>query len=466
MNRLAPLSVPAFRRFWAGRVLSVTGTAMAPVALAFAVLRLGGSAADLSFVLMANVGAQVLFLLFGGALADRVPRSRVLIFANVAAGCVQGTVAAVVLSGSARVFELVLLAFLGGTANAFITPAAQGTVARLVPAALRRDANALLRMAFNVFKVAGPAIAGVVVATVGPGWAIAWDAATFFGAALIMTGLPAEEVTARAQKFTAGLAEGVREFWARPWLRIVVAQSAVGVLGWLVGFQLLGPVYALRSHGGAVAWGEISAGFAVGLLTGSLGAFLWRPQRVGVVMAAGSAYMAVPLIAMAAAAPTWVVVLGTATAGIGTDMSILAWSTYRQLAIPDELLARMNAVNGLVQLLPIPLGYAVAGPLADAFGVAPVLCAAAALTLASATMPLASREVRAMRLGTFDEPESDGSKSNEPKSNAPKRPAIAIAASTQTATRYRRGPHPRSPRSGATDTGTCSGGCEPPRPRR
>lgn len=410
-------------------MLSVTGTAMSPVALAFAVLNLGGSAADLAFVLMANIGAQVLFLLFGGALADRLPRSRVLIYANAAAGSIQTAVATVVLANRAHITELVVLAFLAGTANAFITPAAQGTVSRLVPNHMRRDANALLRMAFNVFKVAGPAIAGVVVATIGAGWAIAWDALTFYGAALIMTGLPAEQVAAaRAQRFTEGLTEGLREFWARPWLRIVVAQSAVGVLGWLVGFQLLGPVYAQRSHGGAVAWGEISAGFAVGLLTGSLGALLWRPEHVATVMASGSACMAVPLIAMAAAMPTAVIVLATVIAGIGTDMSILAWSTYRQQAIPDELSARMNAVNTLIQLLPIPLGYAAAGPLADAFGVGPVLYAAATLTLASATAPLIWRDVRTMRL------ESAGAEHETPEL---KSPAAATAASRQTATRYR-----------------------------
>ncbi|MEY9855647.1 MFS family permease [Catenulispora sp. GAS73] len=416
-TRLAPLSIPAYRRFWAGRVLSVTGTAMSPVALAFAVLHLDRSATDLSLVLIANVGAQVIFLLLGGALADRIPRGRVLIYGNAAAGCVQGVVAAVVLSGSAKLFELVALSFLGGTASAFISPAAQGTVARLVPGPMRRDANALLRMAFNVFKVAGPAVAGVVVATVGAGWAIAWDAATFFGAALIMTGLPAEDVVARSQRFTAGLVEGLWEFWARPWLRILVIQGAVGVLGWLVGFQLIGPVYASHSHGGSVAWGEISAGFAVGLLAGSLGALVWRPERVATVMAAGSTCMAVPLLAMAVAAPTFVVVLGTVVAGIGLDMSILAWSTYRQQAVPDELLARMNAVNTLVQLLPIPVGYAAAGPLADKFGVAPVLFAAAGLTVAAAGTPLVWREVRALRLET----------------SAPTAPEAATAGSRQTA---------------------------------
>lgn len=235
-----------------------------------------------------------------------------------------------------------------------------------------------------------------------------------------MTGLPAEDVVAQSPRFTAGLVEGLREFWARPWLRILVIQGAVGVLGWLVGFQLLGPVYASRSHGGSVAWGEISAGFAVGLLAGSLGALVWRPERVATVMAIGSACMAVPLLAnaVAVAAPTFVVVLGTVVAGIGLDMSILAWSTYRQQAVPDELLARMNAVNTLVQLLPIPLGYAAAGPLADGFGVAPILFAAAGLTVAAAGTPLVWREVRALRLET----------------SAPTAPEAATAASQHTAT--------------------------------
>lgn len=396
--RLAPLRIPGYRRFWTARVLSVTGTSMAPVALAFAVLRLGGSAADLSLVLIMNVSSQILFVLLGGALADRLPRGRVLVLGNLAAGCVQAGVAALVLSGAARIGELAGLAFLGGTASAFIGPAAQGAVSRIVPPELLRDANVLLRTAFNTFKVAGPALGGIVVAALGAGWAIAWDSVTFLAAALIMTGLPAEPVRAVGTRLAADLKAGAREFWARPWLRILVSGGAVGTFAWLVGFQLLGPVYADRSHGGSVAWGEIAAGFAGGLLAGSLGALVWRPRRVAFVMSAAGLLMALPLLAMGLAAPRPVIVLCAAATGFGLDMSILAWSTYRQQAVPDELLARMNAFNTLVQLLPVPLGYAAAGTLADSFGVRSVLFAAAGIAAASALVPLGWREVRMLEL--------------------------------------------------------------------
>lgn len=398
-SRCAPLAYPAYRRYWTGRVLSAAGSATSPVAVAFAVLHRGGSAAELSWVLIANVAAQILFLLVGGVFADRMRRGRILVVANLLAGGTQGCAGLLVLTGQVQVWQLVMASFVSGTAEAFIGPAAQGTAANLLPAPLVREGTALMRLSFNLCKTAGPALGGVTVALVGAGWAIVWDAGTFLAAAVILSSLPAAAARVRKGRFAVQLWEGLREFAARPRLWVLVVQISCAVLGWLVGFPLLGPIYAGQRLGGPVAWGDIAAGYAAGLLAGSLITLAWRPRRVGMVVSLSLASMAVPLVAMATGAELPVVVASAVLTGAGLDIGIQTYMAYLQSCVPDRLLARMTSLSALGQLLPVPFGYLVAGRFTDAVGIGPMLAGCIGVILLSAVgPPLFLRETRRLRI--------------------------------------------------------------------
>src|SRR5438034_8292861 len=187
-----------FRLLFAGELVSLLGTAVAPVALAFAVLDLTGSATDLGYVLAAGWLPQIVFILIGGVLGDRLPRNLVMVGANVLSAAAQGTTAALLLAGVARPWHLAVLAAARGMATALFFPAAQAVVPEIVETELLQPANALIRLAQNGSTVLGAGVGGILVAAAGPGWAVAFDAATYLASALILVWIRVTRVVREA----------------------------------------------------------------------------------------------------------------------------------------------------------------------------------------------------------------------------------------------------------------------------
>jgi MFS family permease len=268
-SRLAPLREHEFRLLFTGQLVSLTGTAMAWVALAFAVLDIG-STSDLGFVLAAGWVPQIVFILVGGVWADRVPRNVVMVGANVLSGAAQGAVAALLLLGHAELWELVALQVARGVATAFFFPASSSIVPHTVPQVELQQANALLRLSQNATTIAGSVAAGALVATIGPGWAIGFDAATYLASAAILARMRVRgPAPASRPSFVRELADGWREFASRTWLWVVVVASAVENLVWVGSIAVLGPVVAKESLGGAAAWGGVLGAVGLGLLAGA-----------------------------------------------------------------------------------------------------------------------------------------------------------------------------------------------------
>jgi MFS family permease len=206
----APLRQVDFRWFFAGRLVSLLGSSMAPVALAFAVLDASHRTSDLGIVLAAHMVPLLAFLLIGGAVADRFSRRPVLVIANLGAGATQGAVAVVLLTGH---YDLVLVAALGfanGVLDAFTTPALRGVVPELVDKRQLRQANSLLGSTSNAARIIGPSVSGLLVVGVGSVAAIAFDALTFLAAAgfLAQLDLPTKVAAAPSTMLT-----DIREGW-------------------------------------------------------------------------------------------------------------------------------------------------------------------------------------------------------------------------------------------------------------
>lgn len=404
------MAIRPYRLHFAARLLSWTGSAVAPIGLAFAVLKIGGGPGALGAVLAASVVPQILLLLVGGVVADRLPRHRVMVWSNVVCAAAEAAAVLLLLSGTARVWHLVAMSAVCGAAGAFFTPAAGGIVVEVVPAQLRHAANALLKIGQNTVKVAGPALGGVLVAVVGPGWALGWDALTFAASALLFSriSLKAKNVKVRTG-FTADLREGWDDFRSRRWLWVMVCQAAVIVPVWLVGYQLLGPVYGQRVLGGAAPWGVVVSGFTAGLVAGAALALMWKPRRVGLVVCAGTGSMAVPLGAMASAVPLPALALATALAGTGLAVSMTVWASLVQERIPADRLGRTLSYSTLGQILPLPFGYLLAGPASQVFGLRTTLAAGALIIAAAAVVPLAIAQVRELCLTPLVTKEGDGS---------------------------------------------------------
>ncbi|MFE9555013.1 MFS transporter [Streptomyces sp. NPDC006692] len=390
--RLAPLKVAAFRRFALANLISATGSAMAPLALAYSVIGEGGGAGSLGLVLATNTVPTIVFLLAGGLLADRLSRSRILFLGNLLAAAAQGALAATVATGHATTTSIAVCGFVSGTAAALTVPAAHGAVSQIIAAEHLQQANVLLRLPSNAVKVLGPVVGGLVVAFSGPAWALAWDALTFAVAALLLLGLRLDAPLA-VNSALGDLRAGWTGFWSRTWLWTYTAAGTVVVAAWLAGYQLLGPIIAAQRYGGARDWGLVQAAFAAGLLAGTLVCLRWKPHHLLAVSVATGFTLAFPLLAMGRGLPLSFVLAAAVFAGIGLDIAIVTWSTAFQQHVPQAELGRMSAFNSIGERLAIPLGYLITALAARAWDSGTVLVGCAALLTAAVVLNLCVPQV-------------------------------------------------------------------------
>ena len=373
----------------------MAGGTFANVALAFAVLELTGSKADLGYVLAARSLPQVVFILAGGIWADRLPRHRVMVASNVLSGLSQGAVAVLVLSGHARIWHLIALAAVNGASAAFFFPASAGIVPQTVPASMLQSANAVLRVGINASVIGGAAIGGLIVAATSPGVGIAVDAASFLLAASF-TAFMRIPPTLRieASNFFRELAEGWNEFSSRPWLWAIVAQFGFVNAVQVGAEQVLGPVIARDHFGGAAGWGLILTAQSLGLVAGGLVLLRFRPRRILLAATLGF-FLTIPfLLALAVPTPLIVVMAAAALAGIGTEVFQVLWETAMQQEIPQEKLSRVSSYDALGSFVLIPLGFAVVGPVAAVAGTRPTILGAAVISLTATLAVLLIRDVR------------------------------------------------------------------------
>ncbi len=387
-----------FTLLFAGRCVSFLGNAMAPVALAFAILELSGSPSALGVVLAARMVPQILFLLAGGVLADRLPRSTVLVGSNLLAGASQAAVAVLLLSNHAEVWHIAVLEVINGTAFALFYPADASVVPLTVPAELRQDANAVVRLGTNITLILGAAIAGALVAAFNPGWTVAIDAATFFvGAALMANMRGIKAAAASGTNFFADLVEGWSAFIAHRWVWTIVVQFALMLFGYFGAFYVLGPVVANERLGGAGAWAAILAGQSAGLIAGGLLALRWRPGRPILVATCFVFVSALPIAGLALELPVVLLVGTTALNGVAMEMFGVLWFTALYDHIAPEALARVASYDALGSLALSPLGYVLAGPVSEWIGIDRTLWLGAAFIIVPTALVLLVPEVRNLR---------------------------------------------------------------------
>jgi MFS family permease len=261
-RRLGPLDERNFRTFFVGYSTSLLGSAMASVALTFAVLDSGGGPADLGYVLAADVVPQVAVMLGGGVLADRVGRRPVMLTTDTIRLAVQGTLAALLFTGRPTIWAFVLLAGLLGTGEGFFNPALGGLRAEIAPRDKLPDANALLGVVQSGSAIIGPALAGSLIALSSPAVVIACDAASFGVSVACLARLAVPATSPARQSAFRDLADGWAVFRAQTWLWVTTLQFALFNLFAWAPYLLLGPILARQYLGGASAWGIIAASYA------------------------------------------------------------------------------------------------------------------------------------------------------------------------------------------------------------
>ncbi|HMH92576.1 MAG TPA: MFS transporter, partial [Streptosporangiaceae bacterium] len=331
-----PLRSRNFQLLLACDVISLAGTSIAYVAIPFAVLSIRGSGSDVGYVATAGLLPLVVFLLLGGVVADRLPRHQVMVAADLLQGAAQAASAVLVLTGTARVWELLACAALRGTGLGFYYPASAGLLPQTIPDGQRAQAVAIDRVGRNGANIAGAALGGILVGLAGPGWGLAADAASFGAAALLRVGmrLPARLPPAEPASILRELREGWREFASRRWLWSIVLQFAGLTAVTSATISVLGPVVADRSLGGARTWGFLLAAYGAGSVIGGLAMIRFRPSRM--LLAATIGVLVLPLLIFALAVPLAVpLIIATALIiGAGGELFSVSWVTTMQQEIP------------------------------------------------------------------------------------------------------------------------------------
>lgn len=393
---LAPLGLPRFRFFWLGRTVSLFGNGLAPVAVAFAVLHIGGDAWDLGLVLAARGVPQALLMLFGGVVSDRFSRDRVLVGACLASALVQAVAAGLLLSGAATITALAAIEAVHGAVSAFTMPALAGVVPLLVRQEQLQQANALVASGRTVAMMVGPASGGLIVATAGSGWALAVDAATFLVAAVCFVRLRLPSVPDADGSTWVALREGWDEFSARTWVWVVVAGSLVLNAVYAGAWMTLGPVVANDTIG-ADGWGWTLAALAAGMTTATvvlLGRSCARPLRVAML---GSLLMVVPIASLGFSPDLAWLMVAAFLGGVGFDAFMINWETALQQHVPADKLSRVASYDMFGSFVAIPAGQVAAGAAAEAFGLSPVAVVAAMVYALAALCVLATPAVWALR---------------------------------------------------------------------
>lgn len=359
-----------FRRLFLSRGISNLGNGVAPIALAFGVLALpGATPTSLSIVLAAQAIPLILMLPFGGVIADRLGRARVVWMTDGLLSIFVMTTAILFITGHANVPILAFIGFLSGILNGMWYPAMSGFTPDVVPDEQLQSANSLISISSNVGFIAGASVGGLLVALIGPGWSIALDSLSFFTAALLVLSIghvakPHES----GESVIADLVHGWKVFLSFRWIVVIVASFSFIVMVWRGSEEVLGPVLALQIYGGPKGWAVVMACQGIGLLVGGIVASRIRtghPLLIGMLVT-----LALPawLLILAFESPLPLAALGAFAFGISLELFYVLWITALQTRVPRESLSRVNSYDALGSLMFGPLGLALAGPLVAAIG--------------------------------------------------------------------------------------------------
>ncbi|WP_405651679.1 MFS transporter [Streptomyces sp. NBC_01386] len=405
MNSAAASPLRPRRPAWAGRNYSLLALAAfvttlgsngALIASAFAVLETGGDGGDVGLVAASRTLTLVLFLLVGGAVADRLPRHHVMVAANALNFLSQGAFALLVLTGRPELWQMMLLSALGGTGQAFFNPAAEGMLMSSVDREQASRAFALFRMAMSGAAVGGAALGGAMVAAVGPGWVLAVDAVAFAVAGALRSFLDVSHIAPREPGggLLADMRDGWQEFIGRPWLWGIVAQFSVVVAVVGAADAVFGPLVARDSLGGPGPWGLTLGAFGVGTVAGAFLMMRWKPRRLLLAGTLCVFPLALPSAALAVPVPLAVLVCVMFVSGVTIEVFSVSWMTALHQEIPEDKLSRVSAYDWFGSVAMVPVATALAGPAEAAFGLTPALWGCAALVVVATGAVLFVPEVR------------------------------------------------------------------------
>jgi MFS family permease len=370
---LTPLRDPEFRKLWAAMCVSLLGDGAFLVAVAWQVYELSNTPTALSVVGIAMTVPTIVFLLIGGVASDRFDRRRVMVAADLLRAVAGLALAVLALTDSIEVWQIAVIAAVYGTGAAFFAPAFDALVPDVVPRERLAQANALDQlMRPIVFRMAGPAIGGVLVASASAGAVFALDAASFIVSAitLLLVRVAATPVARGPSSVRRDLAEGWRFVRSRAWLWVTFASAAVAYLCFMGPVEVLLPYVVKNDLGGSARdLGMVFAAGGVGSVVCAIAMGQWDLPRRGITFIYACWTLATVAVAgYGVASAIWQLMLAAVAFNALETAGTIVWATLKQRHVPRSMLGRVSSLDWLISIGLLPVSFALTGPIVSVLG--------------------------------------------------------------------------------------------------
>ena len=381
------------------RFISNVGNGVSPIALAYGVLSLpNATGKDLSIVMAARFVPLLAFMLFGGVIADRFQRNRLVGGSDMLGSLLAAVSAISLIAGFSSTWLLALMGGLFGILNAIWWPAMSGVLPEILPKEKLQEGNAVIGLLTNFGYIVGTLGGGILVSSAGAGWGLLVDAISFFIAGVIVWKLPIiGKIKDKSTGIIHDLVVGWREFISRSWVIAMVVSFALINMAFESMLSVLGPLNFSDPTTGPKQWSYNLAGLSIGMLIGGIWVLkvkIGRPLYLAMVLIALSAVWD---YALAFDVPMFLTVLAAIFSGISLEIFMVTWNTSLQSHVPEESYSRVSSYDTLGSFGIAPLGIVIAGPLAMHFGVNTILFITGTTTLIASIASLLVPSVRNLR---------------------------------------------------------------------
>ena len=387
------------KRLFIARFVSNFGNGMGPIALAFGILALpNGSANMLGLVLGTTTVIFLLMAPFGGVIADKYGRARMVGLTDMAAGLVLFIQVAYFATGDVPLWVLLVTNGFFGLMWGIFWPAFTGVIPAVLPEAGLQKGNALNAFVTNAGVILGAAAAGILIDVFGVAFTLAIDAASFFFSGLMI--FTFRHLTPRAEHsentMLDDLLHGWRVFLSFRWIVIIVAAFSFIVMCWAAAENVLGPLIALEHFNGPKSWSFVISAESAGLIVGSLIVIKVKPKFPMRFLMLSSFTITFYIWSLAKPQSLLLIAFGAFLFGITLDLWGTLWNTALQRKVPRESLSRVASFDAMGSMMFRPIGLAIAAPLSTLVGIENFLQIMAAITVVAIVLPLFDPQVRNM----------------------------------------------------------------------
>ncbi|MBM3655818.1 MAG: MFS transporter [Actinobacteria bacterium] len=399
MDTRQVLSQPYVKRLFAARFISNLGNGMGPIALAFGILGLpNGSANLLGLVLGTTTVFFLLMAPFGGVIADKYGRARMVGITDFLAGLVLLVQAWSFATGDVPVTLLLIVNGLYGVFWGIFWPAFSGIIPAVVPSEGLQKGNALNQLLTNSGFIIGAACAGILIDQYGAAVTLAIDAASFMISGVMIYSF--RHLTPRAlhseSTVLADLRHGWQVFVSFRWIVVSVLSWSFLVMCWAAAENVLGPLIALEHFNGAKSWSLVITSESVGLIVGSVIALRIKLRYPLRFLQLASFTLTFYIFTMAKPQSLIVIASAAFLFGITLDLWGTFWNTAMQKKVPQEALSRVASFDAMGSMMFRPIGLAIAAPLSGLFGIENFLYILVGVTVVAITLPFLNEQVRIM----------------------------------------------------------------------